>query len=57
MIWQTPDHKQINYLPVVISAIYGINEDNEVIEDFGKAEVFLHFQKRLVWGGDLEAEN
>lgn len=31
----------------MISAIYGRNEDDEVIEDYGKAEVLLHFRKKV----------
>lgn len=36
------------YLPIVISAVCGINEGDEVIEDYGKAEALLH-SKKLVW--------
>lgn len=31
----------------MISAIYGRNEEGEVIEDYGKAEVLLHFRKKV----------
>lgn len=31
----------------MISSIYGKNEESEVIQDYGKAEVLLHFGKKV----------
>lgn len=57
MIWQRADSKQKNrYFPTAISTVYGRNEKGEVTESYGKTELLLHCQKRVVRKDDLEAE-